>query len=297
MDNLCHTLVGGVLAECGLKHRTPRATATLLIAANLPDLDAVAAFTSHGLAFRRGITHGIPALILLPILLTAAMMAWDRYRRGAGPAVVPRQLFLLALLGVWTHPALDWMNTYGMRWLMPLDGTWFYGDALFIVDPWLLLLLGGGMLLARRRGSAAPAAIGLAIASAYIVAMVALTLAGRRLVREELGLEARGPRDLLVAPVFAVPWQRTVLVADKTGYRFGGIDWLPRPTVRLSGTMARGDSLAPLVAQAGTVESQGFLTWARFPYYRREGDVVVADDARYSRRGGSFARTTVPAAP
>jgi inner membrane protein len=284
-----------VLAECGLKHRTPRATATLLIAANLPDLDAVAAFTSYGLAFRRGITHGLPALVLLPLLLTGAMVAWDRFRRGSGPAVVPRQVLLLSLLGVWTHPALDWMNTYGMRWLMPLDGTWFYGDALFIVDPWLLLLLGGGLLVARRRGKAAPAAVGLAIACAYIVAMVAVTLAGRRLVRDQLGLAVAGPRDLLVAPVFAVPWQRTVLVADETGYRFGAIDWVPRPTVRLAGTLARGDSLASHVARAGTVEARAFLVWARYPYYRREGDVVVADDARYSRRGGSFARTTVPA--
>jgi len=33
------------------------------------------------------------------------------------------------------HPTLDWLNTYGMRWLMPFSGRWFYGDAVFIVDP------------------------------------------------------------------------------------------------------------------------------------------------------------------
>ena len=37
---------------------------------------------------------------------------------------------------------LDWLNTYGVRLLMPFDGRWFYGDALFIVDPWVWLLLG-----------------------------------------------------------------------------------------------------------------------------------------------------------
>ena len=32
------------------------------------------------------------------------------------------------------QPLLDWLNTYGVRFLMPFDGTWFYGDALFIID-------------------------------------------------------------------------------------------------------------------------------------------------------------------
>jgi inner membrane protein len=49
----------------------------------------------------------------------------------------------VSALAVLTHPALDWLNTYGMRWLMPFDGTWFYGDALFIIDPWIWLTLGG----------------------------------------------------------------------------------------------------------------------------------------------------------
>lgn len=294
MDNLCHTLVGAALAEAGLKRRTPRGMATLLIAANLPDLDAIAAFTEQGLAIRRGLTHGLPALVVLPLLLAGAMILWDRWRRRSGPAVVPSQLFLLALFGVWTHPALDWMNTYGMRWLMPMDGTWFYGDALFIVDPWLLLLLGGGVVAARRGATVLPARLALAAATAYIVAMVALTLVGRLVVREQLGLTQAGHRDLLVAPVFAVPWRRTVLVKDAREYRYGAIEWLPRPLVRMGGTLARGDSLAPVVAGAGSAGARAFLVWARFPYYREADGQIVADDARYSRRGGSFARTTVP---
>ncbi|HEX9167226.1 MAG TPA: metal-dependent hydrolase [Gemmatimonadales bacterium] len=296
MDNLCHTLVGAALAEAGLKRYTPRATATLLIAANLPDLDALAAFTEQGLAIRRGITHGVPALLILPVLLAGAMILWDRWRSHSGPTVVPSRLFLLALIGVWTHPTLDWMNTYGVRWLMPVDGTWFYGDALFIVDPWLLLLLGGGVLMARRRDVPAPARMALVVAATYIVMMVVLTLAGRRVVREQLRLAQTGYRDLLVAPVFAVPWRRTVLVAEAGQYRFGEIEWLPQPIVRMGGSLERGNALGDVVARAESPGAKAFLRWARFPYYRSDGGQVVADDARYSRRGGSFARTTVPAA-
>jgi inner membrane protein len=40
------------------------------------------------------------------------------------------------------------MNTYGMRWALPFDGAWTYGDALFIIDPWIWLALGGAIVLA-----------------------------------------------------------------------------------------------------------------------------------------------------
>ena len=34
-----------------------------------------------------------------------------------------------------------------MRWGLPFDGTWTYGDALFIIDPWIWLVLGGAVFL------------------------------------------------------------------------------------------------------------------------------------------------------
>ena len=103
------------------------------------------------LAFRRGITHGWPALIVLPFLVTAVMLGWDRWvRRRRDPAARPARagpLFALSVLGLLTHPSLDWLNTYGMRWGLPFDGSWSYGDALFIVDPWVWLTLGSAVLL------------------------------------------------------------------------------------------------------------------------------------------------------
>src|SRR5262245_26223849 len=139
MDNLCHTLVGAALAETGLRRRTRLAGIALVIGANLPDVDAPFAFSAGGLAIRRGITHGIPALVLLPLLLTGALLLVARWRRLTGVEAVP--LLLISGLGILTHPLLDWMNSYGMRWLMPFSNAWSYRDALFIIDPWLLLLL------------------------------------------------------------------------------------------------------------------------------------------------------------
>ena len=84
-------------------------------------------------------------MAVLPLLLAWMMRQIDRIRcrraRAATPVALGR-LLGLSYVAVLTHLALDWMNTYGIRLLMPFDGRWFYGDALFIVDPWVWLLLG-----------------------------------------------------------------------------------------------------------------------------------------------------------
>lgn len=152
MDPLAHTLVGAALAKSGLEKHSRFAAAALVFGANLPDIDGVTYFVSADVAlwFRRGWTHGLPAVFLLPFLLAGGLVLLDRLLGSGIPARTARfrVLLLLSLLAVATHPALDWLNTYGLRWLMPVDGTWFYGDALFIVDPWIWLLLGGAVFLA-----------------------------------------------------------------------------------------------------------------------------------------------------
>jgi len=154
MDPIAHTLVGATMAQTGLRKLTPLATATLIIGANLPDIDGVMSFfgSDDSLYYRRGITHGVLAQLLLPILLTALVMAYDRLVRRRKDAALhpvrPVQLLLLAYLGVLSHPLLDWLNTYGVRLLMPFSGRWFYGDTLFIVDAWMWLLMGAAAVFA-----------------------------------------------------------------------------------------------------------------------------------------------------
>jgi inner membrane protein len=176
MDPLAHTLLGATLAESGLKRRTPLATAALLLGSNAPDIDIVAQLggSDAALGFRRGHTHGVLAMLALPLLLTGALVVWDRTvrrrRHPEGAPVKPSQLLLLSLLATWTHPLLDWLNTYGVRLLMPFDGRWFYGDSLFIIDPWLWLLMAAAVVLARSHGK--PAAGGfllLALATSALI--------------------------------------------------------------------------------------------------------------------------------
>ncbi len=154
MDPLAHTLVGATLARTRLREGTgAMALAAGVLAANAPDIDAVTMFVSRDLSlgFRRGWTHGVLAMVVLPLVLTAALLVLDRALarwRGREPAARAGPLLRLTAAGVWSHPLLDWLNTYGVRFLMPFDGTWFYGDALFIIDPWVWLLAGLTVVLA-----------------------------------------------------------------------------------------------------------------------------------------------------
>jgi len=161
MDPITHTLAGAALAESrlgrlgGLRHGL--ALGTLLVAANLPDIDVscYVAGSDFALGQRRGLTHGILALVVLPFALWGMALLIDRWRSSRATDRTPAPagaLLAVAVVGVWSHPTLDWLNVYGVRLLAPFDWTWFYGDGVFIVDPWLWLLLGGAVFLARPRG-------------------------------------------------------------------------------------------------------------------------------------------------
>ena len=299
MDNLCHTLVGAALGEAGLKRRTPLAMATLLVGANLPDVDAVTyvyADSPTSFAFRRGWTHGALAMAVLPVVLAGAMTAFDRTIRGRRrqerPPVRFGALLLLAFLSVLSHPLLDFLNTYGVRFLYPFSNRWFYGDALFILDPWVWIVLALGIGFSRalaRPGlphAERPARASLAAVGAYIAAMLLSSAAGRVFVERAAKDEGLAPARVMVSPVPIDPFRRLVVVEDPGGYRFGTLHWLRRPGVSFSTAFAAKNEEDPAaVAASRTPEGKKFLVWARFPYYeiRREKDraLVSIHDARY----------------
>ncbi|MGD2116686.1 MAG: metal-dependent hydrolase [Acidobacteriota bacterium] len=190
MDPLTHTLAGAALAETPLGRlgglRRGLATATLLLAANLPDVDVscYALGADFALGQRRGWTHGVVAAAVLPLLLAGLLVGilWGaallrgRERRTPVRAV---PLLALSVIGVWSHPLLDWLNVYGVRLLAPFDWTWYYGDAVYIVDPWLWLLFGGPVFLIRSRSVKALVLWGLLAAGTGALVLAAAPVAAR----------------------------------------------------------------------------------------------------------------------
>ena len=153
MDNLTHSLVGLAAAKSGLERLSPGATTLCVLAANAPDADIVVLLFSDRWGFlehHRGITHAIVGTItlgiLLPLLFYLGDLLISKLRRRP-PLVKFRGLLIASLLVSATHPILDWTNNYGVRFLLPWDPRWFYGDFVFIVDPFIWLVLGGACFL------------------------------------------------------------------------------------------------------------------------------------------------------
>jgi inner membrane protein len=297
MDNICHTLVGAALGEAGLKHRTRHGNLTLMIAANLPDIDVlVFATNTLPVSFRRGWTHGVLAQALLPLALTAVVVALSR-RRGhpAGERTMGdppvRVLWLLALsyLGLSSHVFLDYLNNYGVRLLAPVDWRWFYGDALFIIDIWLWVMVGAGVWLSRRMSRPAPARGALLFAACYIVAMLVAAGAARASVFEAWrSLRGTAPRAVMVGPLPVTPFQRQVIVDAGDHYESGRFSW-SRGSMALSAVTVAKNGAAPEVARAReSTAVRSFLVWSRFPYWELtaadDGTTVTVKDMRFGDR-------------
>ena len=157
MDNLTHSLVGLTLAKAGLERLSPAATAVCILGANSPDADVVVGLFADRwtlLHHHRGITHSIVGTLCLALVLPPIVYGIDRLlarQRGRQPTTQLRGLLLVSLIATATHPFLDWLNNYGLRPLLPFDSRWFYGDLLYIVDPFMWLLLGGASVLLTTR--------------------------------------------------------------------------------------------------------------------------------------------------
>ena len=322
MDNLAHTLAGLALAEAGLKRRSALATATLVIAANLPDVDAITYLVGRdvdSLAFRRGWTHGPIAMLVLPLILTGVMIAWDRavrHRPGRRHVPVnPGWLFVIALVGVLSHPLLDLLNSYGVRLLMPFSETWFYGDALFIIDPWLWATLAIGVFLSRRRARrerdagagigtrrrssrevpiggrwvTRPARVAIILLIVYAGAMALSGRIGRAIVAQQSPMGAQATHAM-VGPVALTPFRRDVVRAVGDQYETGTLIFEPSPRFVRAAVIEK-ESAAPGVAAAmRTRDGAAFLSWARFPRFITEevGDSIRVrmSDLRYTDRAG-----------
>ena len=280
MDNITHSLVGALLGQAGLKKKTGLAMPALIIGANLPDVDAACFFWLEGqehLGFRRGITHGPPAMVLLPLILAGLLWGYDRWqaKRGERPEdrlpVNFKWLYALAFIGCLTHPALDWLNVYGVRLLEPFSSQWFYGDTLFIIDVWLWALMGFATWFSLRRESKGgdwikPARIALAVSMFYIAGNWVAT------THKEM---TSSLQPSIASPLPLVSWQREVIEPLAPG------QWL------IDGQqVGQCDLTGVAEAAAGNSEAEAFLFWTRTPFGERaeDGSVLLRDARFYDPR-------------
>jgi inner membrane protein len=153
MDTLTHSLLGLTASKAGLEKLSPGATLCCIVAANAPDIDFIAVFFGDRwtlLRYHRGVTHAIVGTLALTLLVPLVLWLGDWLRaivRHRARVVSFRGLLLASLILSVSHPVMDWTNNYGVRPFLPWNDRWFYGDLVFIVDPFLWVILGATAFL------------------------------------------------------------------------------------------------------------------------------------------------------
>jgi inner membrane protein len=149
VDNVTHAFVGAAIGEyvapTGADGRTRAAFLSVgVLAANIPDVDLLySGITEQPLGYllhHRGHSHTWPGLAALGLLIWVGLSLLPRTRRLTREA--PRSLVLLIAAALVSHLLLDTANSYGTHLFDPISSRWVYGDAVFVLEPWLWVILG-----------------------------------------------------------------------------------------------------------------------------------------------------------
>ena len=297
MDNFTHTLTGILLGRAGLKRLTGRATAALVIASNLPDIDSFIAplWGEPSIEAHRGFTHGIGGMVVLPFFTATMILLWERLRPGKIP-VRPWALLLVAFVGSVFHSLFDWLTSYGTRLLEPFSHRWFYGDAWFIVDPWIWIALIVGLELswrAERKGGDwdDPAIVTLIGICAYAALNIGITdrmeaAAARRLVAIHPTMVVANPEPLLF-------WRREIQWRNSDVHGSGTYDLIRGLQLDRDVAPNRLDDRRLGDAIRSNREVRAFLFWSRMPVVVERGGKAFLTDQRFAgrpsaRRPGPF---------
>ncbi len=231
MDNLTHTLVGLMMSRAGLNRFHSRASAILMIAANIPDIDGASAIggAESYLHYHRGITHSIilaPVMALLPLLIvrlaTRKPLAW-------------RSGYLLALVAVGSHLLLDFTNIYGIRLFLPFSSAWPRLDITNVFDPWIwavLLLACIGPLISRLVSSEIGGKPSPGRGGAIFALLFLLLYDGGRWVMHQRAIEVQEgriydgetPRHVAAMPSAMNPWRWRGIVETDSAFFVNPID-------------------------------------------------------------------------
>jgi inner membrane protein len=127
MDPITHAFSGAVIHQLGFRRKA--ALFVLIFSAIAPDFDYITYLWGADvfLRYHRGITHGIPALIVFPVIMAFI------FRKKGGFFYY----YLVSFLGYGSHLFLDLTNQYGTRILSPLDWNQYSLDLTFIIDPYV----------------------------------------------------------------------------------------------------------------------------------------------------------------
>jgi len=289
MDNLTHTLTAVAISQTGLNRRTRFATLTVILGANVPDIDIVAGLKNGTayLRYHRGITHSFVGIIVIAVILWG-VMSWMVRRLNPKPGLPlsDRWLFLAAFLGTSSHLLLDFTNAYGIRPFPPFSGRWYAWDIMFIFDPLLVVILALSLgvpwllrLVSEEVGTPRPTlARGAVFALSALVALWGLRdfAHGRALsILDSRTYSDQNPVRLGAFPLPANPFNWTGVVETETAFHIAKVNAMDSGNPPEILQVFRKPEASPaLDAALKTETGRVLMDFARFPW----GQVEKTED-------------------
>ena len=129
MDPITHGLMGAALSHLTVKRKA--SFWVLVIASFAPDIDYISRLWGVDvfIEYHRGITHGILALFLVPLIIGTIF----GFKKGFF------YFSFLAFIAYALHIFMDLLTQYGTSILAPLDWERYALDTLFILDPYITI--------------------------------------------------------------------------------------------------------------------------------------------------------------
>jgi inner membrane protein len=217
---------------------------------------------------------------------------WERLRPGRDGPVKLAGLLLVCFLGTLSHPLLDFLNTYGTRLAEPFSHRWFYGDTLFIMDPWIWLALIVGLEMswrAERRGRnwTRPAGWSVLGVLLYIGLNAAISLRAEALTRP-LVERVAAPRMIVASEVPLIFWKRRMIwrgdAVGGTG-TYNPLQGLNHAWLDPRISPLRLDDPRLVAAAKRDKHVRAFLFWSRMPMVHVEGGRAYLTDQRFFDSG------------
>ncbi len=220
-----------MMSRAGLREWCPLATPVLLMSVNVPDIDFASMIGGDAaiLEWHRGPTHAIFFAALMAALPLAPMWLFERGR------MLWWRAYVVSILGVLSHIALDWTNIYGVRLLEPFTAEYYHLDITGVTDLWMLGAMAAAAgwfaisslvsteIGARKTGGRSVAAgvllfLCLWQAGRYFLHERALEILDSRIYDGEV------PSRVAALPHFGSPLHWTGLVETERAYRLFEID-------------------------------------------------------------------------
>lgn len=277
-ENLTHTLFGyfiGILLIRKLKFKNPKkAMIAMLIAANIPDIDAVIRFLGAGfyLVHHRQLSHSIIGITVLSLLIA---LVCTKFRKDEF-----KKYWMLAFGGTVAHVFLDVITSWGTQVFYPFNNIRYEFSLIPIIDIYVLAIFIAGLVFIRLRPVESAK---IAKAVLFMLFVFLIFKSGLKVYADHSVEKLNGYQDVKVMPSFTNPFEWRAIINEPDMYIINDFDV---STIGYGEFKFYPKTENPLIEKSKeSIIVKQFQEFSLYPYAEVNGNRVTWFDLRMANNG------------